>query len=206
MRRYDLIRNDGAIWLDSWLGEDCISASAMRRTLRQLGDRAAIDVFIDSPGGCTREGFGIYISLRECRKPVNVVVVGLAGSMAAIIAMAARDISVLESAQFHLHNSMAATDGRTINGRPHLYGSELKTRAAQCARDDAIARDIFCGRTGLPADHIKRLCDAETTLTAPEAVQLGFASRVISTEELENRRAVRAVANTNDAPSIWDVA
>ena len=169
----------------------------------QLADRETIDLFIDSPGGCTREGLAIYIALRECRRPVNVVVVGLAGSMAAIVALAGTEIAIVEHGQVLLHNCMAATDGRDINGRPHLYGSELRTRAVQCDRDDAIARDIISGRTGLPADHIKRLCDAETTLTAPEAVELGFASRVITADELESHRAMRAVANGNEPEKRW---
>jgi ATP-dependent Clp protease, protease subunit len=203
VRRYDLLRNDGAAWLDSWIDEDAISASAMRRTLRQLADRDAIDLMIDSPGGCSREGLAIYIALRECRRPVHITVVGLAGSMASIIAMVGTEIAIVESGQFHLHNSMAPTDGRSINGRPHLYGRELRTRAAQCDRDDAVAMGIYAGRTGLPTDHLKRLCDAETTLNAWEAVELGFADRIITADELESRRAMRAAANGNEPENRW---
>jgi ATP-dependent protease ClpP protease subunit len=202
-RRYDLVRADGSVWLDDWIDEDAVSAKAMRRSLRQLADCDAIDICVDSPGGSTREAYGIYTSVRECRKPINVIVVGLAASAASVIAMVGTEIAIVESGQFHLHNSLAASGGRTINGVPHLYGSELRARAAQCARDDAVAHDILCGRSGLPADHIKRLCDAETTLTAPEAIELGFADRIITADELAGRHAARAVANMNEPENRW---
>ena len=62
-----------------------------------------IDVHINSIGGNVFEGYAIY-NILKCRPgKVNVVIDGLAASMASLIAMAGDDIAMPENAMMMIH-------------------------------------------------------------------------------------------------------
>ena len=85
----------------------------------------------------------------------------------------------------------------TMDANASVYRTEATLKQAEV--DIAALKERYL-RVGV-ADRGKRY---NTELL--EAVELGFADRVISTQELEGRRATRAVANVNNEPSICDVA
>jgi ATP-dependent protease ClpP protease subunit len=203
-RRFSLVRNDGRIWLADVIDTDSVSAAALRRSLREIADQDTVNVMIDSPGGNTREALAMYVALQSCRRPVFVTVIGLAGSAAALVAMAGREIVIAEHGRFFLHSAMASLDELSSRkGRSWVYASELRDVAKAVDRDDAVAIDIFAGRTGQSRDRIKQLLDDEATLSAWEAVELGFADKIVSVEELAGRCAARSVANTNELENQW---
>ncbi len=150
------------------VGED-LTAKGMRTALQAIGKRD-VTLRINSPGGRVFEGLAIFNMLAQHPGKKNVIVEAMAGSAASFIAMAGDDIAVHDSSFFMIHNS------RTIAiGDRH---TQLRTAAVSERIDSAMAR-IYSTRTGIPAAEIAEMMDAETWMTAAEAVEKGFATRLI---------------------------
>lgn len=144
--------------------------------LAKLGDSEAkeIQVRINSAGGSCPEGLAIYNLLRERSEAgtkVRVRIDGLAASIASVIAMAGDEIEIASNAFLMIHEAWADVKGRAEDLR----------RTADLLDDtgDSLIA-IYAERTRLSEDRLRDMCRAETWLTANEALELGFADRVIS--------------------------
>lgn len=128
-----------------------------------------ITLRINSPGGDVFDGIAIYNDLLAYDGKVKVEVVGLAASIASIIAMAGDEITIADNAMFMIHNAW------TIGiGNRH----DMADVAAVLTKiDDALAR-TYAARTTTGIRAIKQMMDDETWLTAKEAKEAGFATAV----------------------------
>ncbi|SFB52366.1 ATP-dependent protease ClpP, protease subunit [Rhizobium sp. NFR07] len=149
-----------------------VNARSFRSQLSQVsGD---ITLRINSPGGDVFDGISIYNDLLAYDGKVKVEVVGLAASIASIIAMAGDEIVIADNAMFMIHN--AWTIG--VGNRHDL--SDVATVLGKI--DDALAR-TYAARTTTGIRAIKQMMDDETWLTAREAKDAGFATSIGLTAE-----------------------
>jgi ATP-dependent Clp protease protease subunit len=137
-----------------------------------------ITLRINSPGGDVFDGIAIYNDLLAYDGKVKVEVVGLAASIASIIAMAGDEITIADNAMFMIHNAW------TIGvGNRH----DMADVAATLTKiDDALAR-TYAARTTTGIRSIKQMMDDETWLTAKEAKEAGFATSVGSAADVKAR-------------------
>lgn len=146
-----------------------------RAALDQI-DTKNIVLNINSPGGDVFDGIAIFNDLLA--HPANVVVRvnGLAASAASLIAMAGDEIQIAETAFFMIHNawSIAIGDARELTARAKL----LKTIDGKLA-------DTYANRTGQDVAEIRQQMDAETWLTAEDAVDQGFADKLVTNDAAE---------------------
>lgn len=166
---YDVIGADG------WTGEG-MTAKRVAGILRSIGDRD-VTVSINSPGGDFFEGIAIYNLLREHTKKVTVKVVGLAASAASIIAMAGDEILVAKSGFLMIHNAWAFVVGNK---------NDLKDAATVLDEFDGAMADLYASATGKPAAEISKMMDAETWLSGQSAVDNGFATGLLPSDEIGN--------------------
>jgi ATP-dependent protease ClpP protease subunit len=130
-------------------------------------------VRINSPGGYVMEGLAIYNALASAKaagRKVTIHIDGLAASMASVIAMVGDEIIMADNALIMIHNpwDVAIGDAREL-------------RAAADKLDvirDQLVR-IYSGRTGLSADDLVPMLDAETWLTSEQALAQKFVTSVI---------------------------
>lgn len=182
-RRYSLVRNDGRIWIDEPVMADRASAGALRRSLHEVEAGKLVRLVIDTTGGHCDEGFAIYTALRECGRPIEVVV-RRAFSIGAVIAMAGDRIGVEERGSFFLHSSGFSRD--EVSGfAAHMTAETFRAAARRLDQSDAVSLDIFERRTRLPRSQIATLLASETTLDACRAVELGFADSIIPQETID---------------------
>ncbi|HHV69300.1 MAG TPA: Clp protease ClpP [Ochrobactrum intermedium] len=158
---FDVIGEDG------WSGGG-VTANRISAALRSIGNRDVI-VRINSPGGDMFEGIAIYNLLRAHPAKVTVEVLGWAASAASIIAMAGDDIRMGLGSFMMVHNAW----GLVIGNR-----HDLREAASLFDGFDAALADIYEARTGMDRVSIERLMDAETFMTAAQAVEYGFADAV----------------------------
>lgn len=158
---FDVIGEDG------WTGGG-VTAKRISAALRSIGNRDVI-VRINSPGGDMFEGIAIYNLLRTHPAKVTVEVLGWAASAASIIAMAGDVIRMGLGSFMMVHNAW----GLVIGNR-----HDLREAASLFEQFDAALADIYEARTGMDRVGIKRLMDAETFMTAAQAVEYGFADAV----------------------------
>ena len=130
-----------------------------------------IDVHINSVGGNVFDGYAIYSILKFRPGKVNVVVDGLAASMASLIAMAGDDIAMPENAMMMIHCPFGtAVSGSADDARKLV---ELLEKLEQ------QSADVYAGRTGQPVEKVLADMKAETWMTGKEAVALGYADRLM---------------------------
>lgn len=158
---FDVIGEDG------WTGGG-VTAKRISAALRSIGNRDVI-VRINSPGGDMFEGIAIYNLLRTHPAKVTVEVLGWAASAASIIAMAGDVIRMGLGSFMMVHNAW----GLVIGNR-----HDLREAASLFDGFDAALADIYEARTGMARAEIERLMDAETFMTAAQAVEYGFADAV----------------------------
>jgi len=149
---------------DPWSGAGW-TAKRVAGVLRAVGERD-VTVAINSPGGDVFEGIAIYNLLREHKATVTVRVMGLAASAASLIAMAGDQISIGNGAMMMIHNSW----GVALGNRHDMRGAADVLEAI----DDAMA-GLYAGRTGQDKKAVAKMLDAETWLSAAQAMEQGFA-------------------------------
>lgn len=158
-----------------WYG-DGVTASRIAAALRAIGG-ADVTVNINSPGGDMFEGLAIYNLLREYDGKVTVKVLGLAASAASIIAMAGDEIQIGRGAFLMIHNCWVYAMGNR---------HDLAQVAADMEPFDKAMNDIYGARTGLSSEAIEAMMNAETYIGGSDAVEKGFADRLLAADEIAN--------------------
>lgn len=160
------------------IGEDFwgagFTSGRMRAALRAIGDRD-VTVLINSPGGDFFEGLAIYNLLRDHPAKVTVKVMGLAASAASVIMMAGDDIQIARAGFVMIHNTWVVAMGDR---------NDLRDVADWLAPFDSSAVDIYAARTGLAADDLAKMLDRETWIGGSDAVDQGFADKLLSSDEI----------------------
>jgi ATP-dependent Clp endopeptidase proteolytic subunit ClpP len=154
------------------VGDSCDGLDA--RTLRPLITEGEddLDVRINSPGGYVMEGLAIYNTIageRAKGRKVAVHIDGLAASMASVIAMAGETIVMADNAMMMIHNPWDCACGDAV---------ELRRAADKLDRIRDQLVGIYSGQTSLDADELIPMLDAETWMTADEALEKGFVTEI----------------------------
>lgn len=136
--------------------------------LRALGP-GQVTLNINSPGGDMFEGLAIYNLLRAHQGEVVINVVGVAASAASIITMAGDTITMGPAAFLMIHNTWTTFSGNRLDF--------VKMADAMLPFDQAMAA-IYASRSGLTPDEAMALMDAETWISAEDALAKGFADSI----------------------------
>jgi len=127
-----------------------------------------IHLRINSPGGSVIDGNAIFNALQRHSAKVITHIDGLAASMASVIAMAGDEVRMADNALFMIHNPWTVSMGNA---------DELRADADLLDK----MRDIILtsyGRSQYSAEELIDLMDAETWMTAQEALDAGFIDEI----------------------------
>lgn len=161
------------------IGEWGVSARDMRQALARI-ETPRVRLEINSPGGDVFDGIAIFNDLVQHAARVEVVVTGVAASAASIIAMAGDDIAMHQNAFLMIHNAWAMTVG---DQNDHATMVQVLSGI-----DTALAR-TYARRADDDTDVIAAMMDAETWMDAEQAVDRGFADRIVEDEAEPEARA-----------------
>jgi ATP-dependent Clp protease protease subunit len=164
----------GDISSTTWWGDE-ITPKQFKEDLDAMGDVNTINVYINSGGGDTFAGQAIYSMLKRHKATVNVYVDGLAASIASVIAMAGDKVYMPVNAMMMVHNPWTWGIGDANEFR------ELATILDQ-VRKTIVA--TYQAKTGMDEEKIIELMDAETWMTAKEAVEYGFADEIEEAKQI----------------------
>jgi ATP-dependent Clp protease, protease subunit len=143
-----------------------VTARTIAAALRNIGAKA-VTVNVNSPGGNYFEGVAIYNLLRQHQGEVTFNVLGMAASAASLAVMAGDRILMGQGARIMIHNSWGVAVGNR---------HDMLSAAAQMAPLDADMAKAYATRSGMPTERIATLMDAETWLSADDAIAQGFAT------------------------------
>ena len=177
-----------AIAVRGYIGEFGLTDSDFARDLAAAGEVEQISVTINSRGGEVDHALAIYDLLRSHKARVTVRITGMAASAASIIAMAGDEISMPANSLMMIHNPWTCAAGNA---------EDLRQVADSLDKVTSALVQTYSARTGKDEEEIKQLLDAETWLTADEALALGFADTV----EPIKTKALNALADAVQIPA-----
>ena len=171
-----------------WFGGSGISAKAFSDALQSVGPGPLV-VEINSPGGNVWDGLAIYNMLRGRQAPVTTRVVGIAASIASIIALAGDTVEIADAALIMIHDPSGMVAGTS---------DDMRKMANALDQHAEILAGIYTKRTGKTSAQIRAAMTAETWFTAQEAIQFGLADK--TTEQLAMAACWHPRAVTKTAP------
>ena len=172
---------DGAIAEDTWFGDEVTPKQFKSELLNGSGD---ITIWINSPGGDVFAASQIYNMLMDYKGKVTVKIDGLAASAASVIAMAGGEVLVSPVAMFMIHNPMTIAFGDTV---------EMEKAISMLSEVKESIINAYELKTGLTRAKLSRLMDDESWFNAKKAVELGFADKIMFSNESEQAPANEGV-------------
>jgi ATP-dependent Clp protease protease subunit len=154
------------------LFDDGVTAKRFADEINSL-DVEIIHLRINSPGGDVFEGRAMQQALRESKSRVVAHIDGLAASAATFLPIVADEVEISPGGFMMIHNAWGLAVGSA---------QDMLDYAALLEKIDGSIRQDYSAKTGKTEEDIKSMMDAETWLTAEEAVGLGFADRVFENE------------------------
>jgi ATP-dependent Clp protease protease subunit len=137
-----------------------------------------LTIHLNSPGGNVFDGLAVYNAIKARKAQTNVIVDGIAASIASIIAMAGDTVTMAEGSFLMIHNAWAFAIGDA---------GEMRKQADVLDKITGELRAIYQRKTSKTGEAIKNMMDAETWLTASEAFSSGFADAILEEEaEINN--------------------
>lgn len=173
------------------IGSGKITAEKVLSQLSGAKSGTVTPIRINSSGGSVTEGIAIYHAIRGAKGSTVAIVEGVAASMASIVLQACDVRRVARGSYVMIHNpSSQMAGGKADNLR--------KTAdLLDGMRSDMIA--IYMRRAKCSQEDLEAMLDAETWLTADQAVEAGLADEVIEEEARINFDAV-AKAHPENIP------
>jgi len=163
-----------------------ITAEQFKKEFQSLGEVDSIDVRINSYGGEVFDGFAIYNLLKDSKAEINVIIDGIAASIASVIAMAGKTIKMHANAMLMIHNPAVCMCGEANDLRKEAdVLDKLKKSAVEAYQTHA---------KDLSEKDISDLMDETTYMTAEEAKEWGFIDEVIEAVEVEEPETNTAIA------------
>lgn len=163
-----------------------------------IPEDAALDVYINSPGGSVFTAMAIRSMLGRHKGKVTIIVAGMAASAATLITCAKNAHVVMQKGSMMLVHPVRLDAGS-------LTANEMREAAETLDKVSQSVRDIYAERTGMDEQGLDMLMNKESYLTASEAVSLGFADEVDNKKEVKNciRGDVAFVGNSRFSASLF---
>ncbi|MBK9357721.1 MAG: Clp protease ClpP [Bacteroidales bacterium] len=155
---------------------DVFSASRLTDFL-QASDDSEIDGRLHCRGGSVTEGYTCHDLLTHSGKKVSMTVEGLCASIATVILMSApKDRrKIYPYGQVMIHNPYIPEYTLADS-----YGAEdLAKMAADLKAEENRLLDFYVANTGADREQLKLMMDAETTLNAQQALEMGFVGEIL---------------------------
>lgn len=158
---------------DFWTGNGMTSKVVSSILRKNKGKPVTVN--INSPGGDFFEGLAIYNLLKEHDSDITVRIVGIAASAASIIAMAGDTVKIAESGFIMIHNVWTVCVGNKDNMRECMD---------TLTKFDESSVGIYAKKTGMDSNDIADMMAAETWISGADAVENGFATGFLDSDEL----------------------
>lgn len=168
------------------IGNGGISGQEFADDIQTLNDFGVKEIIINinSGGGSVIDGLSIFSAIQNSKAVIHTNIVGIAASMAGVIAMAGDVITMVNFGKLMIHNPHGSDDP-----------SENEKKALNALRDSLIT--IFKNRTKKSKSELSSIMDEETWLTPVQALEGGFIDEIVENKhnDKKKRQAVAEIAN-----------
>lgn len=162
----------GRLFLTGPINDACAEEMCATLASAETKSEGPLHLIINSPGGSVSAGLAIIDTMESIERPVHTHVLGMAASMAALIAACGepghRSVSPLSEVMIH---------------QPLMYGaggqaSDIAIAAEAILRQKKKLNGLLAKATGKTIRVIEKATDRDTWLNAEEAVKFGLADVV----------------------------
>ena len=164
-------------YTDLFTGErhDEGSAEGFRAQLDAHPGVRKIRLYINSYGGDVKEGYGIYAQLKRHPSHKAAYVDGIAASIASVICMASDRVIMYRNSVMIIHNMSVDVSGNA---------AALRKAADDLDKMMEGNREVYLAKAGgkLDEGRLLEMLDAETTLTAQDALNCGLCDEIVDAE------------------------
>jgi ATP-dependent Clp endopeptidase proteolytic subunit ClpP len=171
---------------EDWYGGSGLSAKQFSDVLNEIGNGPLL-VEINSPGGNVWDGLSIYNQLRGRKAPVTTRVVGIAASIASIIALAGDRVEMADAALMMIHDPSGMASGTS---------EDMRKMAEALDQHAEVLVAVYHKKTGRSAESIRAAMKAETWFTTAEALAFGLVDKPIKQLAMAAKWHPRAVTKT----------
>lgn len=172
--------------------EEGISAKSVSDALKGLDSTVnELTIRINSGGGDVFDGIAIYNRLKQFKGKKIVMIDGLAASIASIIALAGDEIIMGEGALFMIHLPWTFAMGNR---------KEIEQTVDRLVDVEDQLVSIYVKKSGMDRNEVKKLLEAETWMSAEEAIDYGFVDKTSDEESLPIAASVFDAAWIKRAP------
>lgn len=144
--------------------------------LAGINESKDIHVKLDSLGGSIHTGVTIHNLLLNHKAKVTIDIIGKAVSMGSGISQSGDVVRMNRAGSFMLHNPWSGMAGEAKDLRK-------QAETLDHLKDSLI--NLYTRRSGKSRDEISQMMDAETWLTAEEALEHGFIDEIIESNTME---------------------
>lgn len=152
-----------------WLESD-VSSYNLAKEIEGL-EVDTINVYINSYGGEVAEGLAIYNALRRHKAKVRTVCDGFACSAASVVFMAGDERVMSNASLLMIHNAWILTWGDM---------NQLRKDADDLETINAAAIQAYMNHINISEEELQAMLDAETWISAADALEMGFATAVVN--------------------------
>ena len=160
----------------NWDCPGCISAYQTRQLIadaRAESPDEPITVVLNSFGGDVTEGIAVYNLLRASR-PVDIVISGIAASIASVIAMAGDHVAMYSNSTLYVHHAWTFAEGNA---------SQMKQRTEELEAADRVLIDAYTAKSGRTEQEIIAILDGPngegSSIGADRALELGLIDEIL---------------------------
>jgi ATP-dependent Clp endopeptidase proteolytic subunit ClpP len=171
---------------EDWFGGAGLSAKQFSDVLAEVGNGPLL-VEINSPGGNVWDGLSIYNQLRGRKAPVTTRVVGIAASIASIIALAGDRVEMADAALMMIHDPSGMAAGTS---------EDMRKMADALDQHAEVLVGVYAKKTGKSPESIRAAMKAETWFTTAEALAFGLVDKPIKQLAMAAKWHPRAVTKT----------
>ncbi len=132
-----------------------------------------INLYINSPGGDVSALLAIYDTMQYIKPDVSTIVMGLAASAAAVLALAGATGKrfALPNARILLHQPHGGAQGQAV---------DIEIQAREMIRLRKLLDSLIAKHTGQPLEKVEKDTDRDFILTADEALAYGVIDEIIT--------------------------
>lgn len=188
------------IEIASWGGGYCAhSAQSFKDELDSMGDIDTLNIYVNCPGGDVFEGYAIFNMLERMGKAcqINVVVDGMAASIASIIAMSGTHISMPSNAMMMIHRASS-----------YVYGnSDQLTKCINLlGKIDSNMKQTYIKRSNGKLDEETLdtwFSSGDKWLTAQECLQYGLCDEITDEIQISAKYDNEVLGNYTNVPKAF---
>lgn len=149
---------------DRWFASE-VTPEQIVRELKDAGGEA-VEILINSNGGSVAAGLAISNAIKQYPGETTCVVLGLAASMASVVACAGKTLKMGEGSFMMIHNPWTYTSGNA---------EELRKDADTLDKMRDSILGFYLAKCPDKEEELKAAMDAESWLTREDARAMGFA-------------------------------